>query len=139
MADPAEDALAWEKDKVTAADLLEGLPARVHEVYEPFVRSAPDHPAFVEGGTVWTYRQFSDAVQSVADELKALGIRGGDRVMIASENSVALAAFLFAASKLDAWPIAANPRLSPRELDQIYDHSGARRLFLTSALSKEAA
>jgi long-chain acyl-CoA synthetase len=41
-------------------------------------------------------------------------------------------------SRIDAWAIVANPRLSPRELDLIRDHSGARRMFLTAAVSKEA-
>jgi acyl-CoA synthetase (AMP-forming)/AMP-acid ligase II len=60
-------------------------------------------------------------------------------MIIVSENSIALAALLLAASRLDAWAIVANPRLSARELDQIHDHSGARRMFFTSAISKEAA
>jgi acyl-CoA synthetase (AMP-forming)/AMP-acid ligase II len=92
-------------DDITAAELLDGLPSRVHEVYAPFVRDIPDHPAFVEGGRSWSYRQFSEAVDAVAKDLSNLGIRPGDRVMIASENSVALGAMLFAASKLAAWGI----------------------------------
>ena len=126
-------------DDITAAELLDGLPSRVHEVYAPFVRDIPDHPAFVEGGRSWSYRQFSEAVDAVAKDLADLGIRPGDRVMIASENSVALGAMLFAASKLDAWGIAVNPRLSAREIDLIGTHSGARRVLFNSALSKEAA
>ncbi|HEX9470759.1 MAG TPA: fatty acid--CoA ligase family protein, partial [Bradyrhizobium sp.] len=59
--------------------------------------------------------------------------------MIVSENCIALACLLLAASRLDAWAIVANPRLSPRELDQIRDHSGARRSFFTTGVSKEAA
>src|SRR5215469_7016750 len=43
------------------------------------------------------------------------------------------------AAGCDAWAIVANPRLSPRELDQIHVHSGARRIFLTTGISKEAA
>ena len=123
----------------SVARFAEELPRRVHEIYQPFVREAPDHAAFVEGDRTWTYREFSDAVDLVAQELVGLGIRPGDRIMIASENSVALSAFLFAASKLDAWPIAANPRLSARELDQIGAHSGARRAFFVTGLSQEAA
>ena len=111
----------------------------MHEVYAPFVRDIPDHPAFVEGGRSWSYRQFSEAVDAAAKDLSDLGIRPGDRVMIASENSVALGAMLFAASKLDAWGIAVNPRLSAREIDLIGTHSGARRVLFNSALSKEAA
>lgn len=126
-------------DDITAAELLDGLPSRVHEVYAPFVRDIPDHPAFVEGGRSWTYRQFSDAVNAAAKDLADLGIGPGDRVMIASENSVALGAVLFAASKLDAWGIAVNPRLSAREIDLIATHSGARRVLFNAALSKEAA
>ena len=60
-------------------------------------------------------------------------------MIIVSENCIALAALLLAASRIDAWAIVANPRLSPRELDQIRDHSGARRMFFTSEVSKEAA
>ena len=126
-------------DDITAAELLDGLPSRVHEVYAPFVRGMPDHPAFVEGGRSWSYRQFSDAVDAAAKDLVDLGIRPGDRVMIASENSVALGALLFAASKLDAWGIPVNPRLSAREIDLIGTHGGARRVLFNAALSKEAA
>jgi len=59
--------------------------------------------------------------------------------MVASENSVALGAMLFAIGRLDAWAIAVNPRLSARELEQIRSHSGARLVIFNSALSKEAA
>ena len=59
--------------------------------------------------------------------------------MIVSENSLALAALLLAASRIDAWSVVANPRLSERELDQIRDHCGARRVFYTVEVSKEAA
>ena len=60
-------------------------------------------------------------------------------MMIVSENCIAFAGLLLAASRIDAWAIVANPRLSPRELDQIRDHSGARRTFFTADVSKEAA
>ncbi|MBR0825260.1 AMP-binding protein [Bradyrhizobium manausense] len=120
-------------------ELIAQLPRRVHDVYAPFVASTPDAPAFVEAGRVWTYRQFSDAVDAAARDLAALAIRPGDRVMVASENSVALGAMLFAAGTLDAWAIPVNPRLSGRELDQIAAHSGARRVMFNAALSKEAA
>jgi acyl-CoA synthetase (AMP-forming)/AMP-acid ligase II len=125
--------------KITAADLVEGLPSRVHAVYARFARETPDHPAFVEAGRAWSYRQFSDAVEAVARDLRELQVRPGDRVMVASENSVALGAMLFAVGKLDGWAIAVNPRLSARELEQIGSHSGARRVLFNAALSTEAA
>jgi acyl-CoA synthetase (AMP-forming)/AMP-acid ligase II len=126
-------------ENIATNDLIEGLPSRVHEVYARFAQEIPEHPAFIEAGRSWSYRQFSDAVEAAARDLRELQVRPGDRVMVASENSVALGAILFATGKLDAWAIAVNPRLSARELEQIRSHSGARLVIFNSALSKEAA
>ncbi|MBR1220643.1 AMP-binding protein [Bradyrhizobium sp. U87765 SZCCT0131] len=118
---------------------LEGLPNRIHEVIDPHVAATPDHLALMDDRVTLTYRELDQAVSGAADALRALGIRPGDRMMIVSENSVPLACLLLAASRLDAWAIVVNPRLSARELDQIRDHSGARRVFLTADVSPEAA
>ena len=126
-------------DVMSAADILAGLPAGIDEVIVRHVAERPSHPAFVEGDRTWSYREFARAVDAVAADLVSLQIRPGDRVLLASENSVALASFIFACSKLDAWPVVVNPRLSPRELDQIHVHSGARRILMTPGVSKEAA
>ncbi len=126
-------------DDLSATEILEGLPRRLHKIIVRHVAERPDHPALAENGGTWSYRDFSDAVDLVATDLWRLAVRPGDRVVIASENSVPLAAFVFACSKLDAWPVVANPRLTPRELDQICAHSGARRVLLTADVSKEAA
>jgi len=126
-------------ENITTNDLIEGQPSRVHEVYARFAKEIPAHPAFVEAGRSWSYRQFSDAVEAAGRDLRELQVRPGDRVMVASENSVALGAMLFAIGRLDAWAIAVNPRLSARELEQIRSHSGARLVIFNSALSKEAA
>jgi long-chain acyl-CoA synthetase len=121
-----------------AREIIQGLPNRVHEVLVPHLAQRPDHPAFAEGGRLWSYREFGASAEAVAADLVRLQVRPGDRVLVASENSVAFAAFVLACSKLDAWAIAANPRLSARELDQINVHSGARRILITAAISKEA-
>ncbi|PWT86540.1 MAG: long-chain fatty acid--CoA ligase [Proteobacteria bacterium] len=118
---------------------MEGLPNRIHEVIDQHVAATPDHPAVIDDKIRLTYRELDRTVGRVADALHSLGIRGGDRVMIVSENSIPLACLLLAASRLDAWAIVVNPRLSARELDQIRDHSGARRVFLTAGVSEEAA
>ena len=126
-------------DAMSATDILVGLPKRIHEVIAAHVTARPDHAAFVEDGSVWSYRAFADTVDAVAADFARLKIRPGDRVLLASENSVAIAAFVFACSKLDAWAVVANPRLSPRELDEIHCHSGARRILIATDISKEAA
>src|SRR5260370_10653504 len=115
------------------------LPRRIHEVMDRHVVEIPDHAALIEDGTVWSYRDLDRHVREMAGHLGSLGVRAGDRVMIVSENCIALAALLLAASRIDAWAIVCNPRLSARELDLIRDHSGARRMFFTNGFSKEAA
>jgi len=45
---------------------------------------------------------------------------------------VAAAVLLLALSRLDAWVIIVNPRLSQREVEQIREHSGARLVLFTS-------
>jgi long-chain acyl-CoA synthetase len=120
-------------------EIATGLPRRIHEVMAGPVANAPDQIALVEDGAAWSYRDLDGRVTEIAAALSTLDVRAGDRMVIVSENCIALAALLLAASRLDAWAIVANPRLSARELDQIRDHSGARRMFLTPGVSKEAA
>ena len=131
--------MAKQSEAISLADIVAEIPDRIHQVLEPHVSSTPDRVALIEEGTSWTYRELDRAVTDIATALKPLGIRAGDRMIIVSENCIALAALLLAASRIDAWAIVANPRLSPRELDQIRDHSGARRMFLTAEISREAA
>ena len=98
--------------------ILEALPSRIHEVIDRHVAAKPDSVALVEDGETLTYRQFDRTVTGTANALRELGIRPGDRVLIVSENCISLACLLFAVSRLDAWGIVANPRLSPRAVSR---------------------
>ena len=126
-------------EAINLDEIAVGLPSRIHEVTARQAAEAPDRIALVENGASWSYRDLEQRVGEIAAVLSSLGIRAGDRMIIVSENCIALAALLLATSRLEAWAIVANPRLSARELDQIRDHSGARRMFFTSSVSKEAA
>jgi acyl-CoA synthetase (AMP-forming)/AMP-acid ligase II len=122
-----------------AAEIVKVLPNRIHEVMDPHVAATPDRTALIDDKATLTYRELDRAVKGTADALRALGVRAGDRILLVSENSIPLACLLLAASRLDAWAIVVNPRLSPREINQIRDHSGARRMFFTADVSEEAA
>jgi long-chain acyl-CoA synthetase len=121
-----------------AEKILAELPERISDVIKPFARRSPDHPALVQGDVTWTYGDLADIVARAAGTLADYSIRAGDRVMIVSENSLALAAILLAASEIDAWSVVVNPRLSAREIDLIRDHSGARRVFYMVGVSENA-
>src|SRR5271163_3119291 len=126
-------AARYEADKILAE-----LPDRISDVIKPFARQSPDHQALVQGEVTCTYAELAAIVAGTAITLVKYGVRPGDRVMIVSENSLALAAILLAASEIDAWSVVVNPRLSEREIDLIRDHSGARRVFYTIEVSDNA-
>src|SRR5712672_1432278 len=132
-------AVAELSETIDLDKIVAGLPNRIYQVADSYVAKVPDRVALLEDGASWTYRELDRSVKEIATVLGSLGVRAGDRMIIVSENCIALAALLLAASRIDAWAIVANPRLSARELDQIRDHSGARRMFFTSEVSKEAA
>src|SRR6516165_748075 len=121
-----------------AEKFLAELPDRISDVIKPFARQSPDHPALVQGDVTWTYAELAAVVVDTTVILELYDIRPGDRVMIVSENSLALVALILAISEIDAWSVVVNPRLSAREIDLIREHSGARRVFYTIEVSDEA-
>jgi len=75
---------------------------------------------------------------AAAQQLQDLGVRAGDRVVVVAENCAAVGVLALACSRLDTWFCVLNARLSPREVDGIVAHAGARRVFYTSHVSAEA-
>jgi len=120
------------------SDVLTALPIRISDVVKPWAEHSPDRPALVEAGGTWTYRQLASVAAETQDWLVDSGVRPGDRVMIVAENCRAFIAVLLAAASMDAWPVLLNARLSARELDQIRDHCGARRVIYTTSVSPHA-
>jgi long-chain acyl-CoA synthetase len=110
-------------------------PLRVSDIVAYRAAVSPDHPALVERGGSWTFAALAEAVEAARTWLVREGVRPGDRVMIVAENCRALPAMLFATSALDAWPVMVNARLADREIDQIRDHSGARRVIFITSMS----
>lgn len=123
----------------SADDIIAAIPQRVHLAVDTQAAHHAGRTALVDDRGSLTYGALRSAVGSTAEQLSSLGVRVGDRIMVVSENCNQMAVLLLAASKLDAWAIVVNPRLSPREVDQIRDHSGSRRIFLTASVSPEAA
>ena len=119
-------------------ELLMSLPERISDVIKPWSEWSPDGPALVEASGAWTYRQLASAVSNTQCWLRNSGVRPGDRVMIVCENCRAFVALLLALTSLDAWPVLVNARLSAREVDQILDHCGARRVIYTTSGSPHA-
>lgn len=119
---------------------LASLPRRIHDYVESWAQQTPDAPALaMSDGRSLTYAQLRAASRELARALADHGVRGGDRVLIVNENSIAGVTALFAASHLDAWAVPVNARLTAAEIDRIRDHARPRAIIVTHHVSAEAA
>lgn len=118
---------------------LSALPARIDAIPNSAAARTPDAPALVDAGRTLTYADLAALVDRRAGQLRALGVRPGDRVLLASENCADQVALIFAAAAVGAWIVNVNPRLTAPELEAIRTHSGARIALYTAAVSPEAA
>jgi long-chain acyl-CoA synthetase len=123
---------------VDVDSLLADLPERISALASRWAVTLPDRPALVEASGTWTYGELPQIVDATRDWLVSQSVRPGDRVMIVAENCRATVALLLAVASLDAWPLIVNARLSDREIDQIRDLSGVRRILYTVAVSPRA-
>jgi acyl-CoA synthetase (AMP-forming)/AMP-acid ligase II len=115
---------------------------RLEEIPSHWARERPGAVVLHEGERSWTWRELDEGRRALASRLREGGVRPGDRVMVVGENCAAMVALLFAIPSLDAWTVNVNARLTPRELDAIRAHCGARRtIYLTgsSAPAREHA
>jgi len=127
-----------ETTPANVAELSTNLPERTCDVITQWSERSPDRPALVEASGTWTYQQLAVAVSDTEHWLLDLGVRPGDRVMLVCENCRAFVSILLALARVDAWPVLVNARLSARELDEIRDHCGARRVIYTTSVSAQA-
>lgn len=122
-----------------ASDLTAELPDRISSAMRDWARCQPETLALVDPEVRWTYVELDAAVARTREWLHTLGVRGGDRIMLVSENGRALLALLLAASDLDAWAAIINARLSGPEIGHIRDNCQPRRVFYTVGVSPAAA
>lgn len=99
---------------------------RLHQAMAPWVASHPERVAIMDSHGALRYDELDVAVRQTAQTLTKLGVRGGDRVVLVTENSVGCAVILLALSAIDAWSVPVNARLSAREIANIVEHAGAR-------------
>jgi long-chain acyl-CoA synthetase len=120
------------------SQILATLPPRISDILQPWAERCPDRPALVETAGTWTYGELAAAVAETQAWLLDSGVRPGDRVMLVCENCRAGVAIFLACARLGAWATLVNARLSAREVDEIRDHCGARRIIYTTKVSPHA-
>jgi long-chain acyl-CoA synthetase len=113
-------------------------PVTVGEIIPYWAALAPDRVVLTDDARHWTYRELDKAIAASVKWLEQSGVRPGDRVMLVCENCCAAVAIYLALNVCGAWPVVVNARLSDREIDEIRDHSDARRIILTVGVSARA-
>ena len=110
---------------------------RIHDVPAWWAAQTPDAVALLDADRTLSYAQLQRAIDDAKAALSGLGVARGHRVLLVSENSLGLVAFLFAASSLGASFVLVNARLSADEIDAIASHAQARAEIYIDAGFKE--
>lgn len=113
------------------------LPERT--LYDALARAAndrPSHPATVFYGASLSYAELRERVDALAGFLQgACGIKRGDRVMIALQNSPQYVIAYYAVMRADAVIVPVNPMNKTAEIAYLAADSGAEVAIIGSELS----
>lgn len=99
----------------------------------------PDQEAVVYNDLRFTYAQFYQRVNRLADALKKCGVGPGDKVAFLCPNTPPMLEAHFAVPMIGAVLVAINFRLSPREISYIVNHSGSKVLVADNEFSPPLA
>lgn len=125
---------------MNTAQLLASLPSRISAIPRRWAERTPHAHVLHDGVRHWTYAELAAAIDQATARLRTLQLRPGDRLAVIGENCVDQVVLSFAAAELDAWIVHINGRLSPREVDVVLAHSGARlAIYLAMPASPETA
>jgi fatty-acyl-CoA synthase len=94
----------------------------------------PDRTAVVHGSRRYTYREFEERVDRLAQGLLAAGLERDDRVAFLAPNTPAVLEAHYGVPAAGGVLVAINTRLNSEEVGYILGHSGARFLFVDAEL-----
>jgi len=96
----------------------------------------PDAAAIYDGESAITYRQFGDRVARLANTLRDLGVRPGERVAVLMLNSMAYLELYHAAALARAIIVPINIRWNPADILFSLTDSGSRLLVIDDCFAR---
>src|SRR5256885_2223506 len=117
-------------------DLRSNLTHRVN-VGDSLTRTAARHPdrtAVIDRERRFTYREFNQWVNRIANGLAELGYRRGDVLALASGNSAEFLVTYYACAKLGVVCVPINLGWRSDEVAYVLDHSGSHGMVVESQL-----
>ncbi|MDQ0269797.1 class I adenylate-forming enzyme family protein [Cytobacillus purgationiresistens] len=109
-------------------NLIQGL--------ERNARNNAGKAAIVYQYKVYTYKQYNEEVNQIANALVAYGVKKGDKIAIMMKNSAEFAFVFYATLKAGAIAVPVNFRLTSKEAGYIISHSDSILVFADSDLSE---
>ena len=98
----------------------------LYEVVAASAQRVPDAVAWDFLDTTATYREFLKSIDACADALAALGLRAGERILIAMPTSPQGVIAFYAANKLGVMPALVHPLSTAPEMEYYLNASRAR-------------
>lgn len=121
-------AFVAEGHKFTFANFLDRVTA-VYGDRTAYVLDEPiDYPGF--SGDILSYRETLRLVNRLSGALRALGVKKGDRVGLATLNRIEMAFCNFAVARLGALPVPMNFMLKANEIEHIVQRAGIELLVV---------
>jgi acyl-CoA synthetase (AMP-forming)/AMP-acid ligase II len=112
---------------------------RIHDFLNEAVTAKGAEQALIDfSDRTYSWDELQTAVDDAEAELKEVGLRPGDRVVLVFENCISVAAFIFAASRMDAIVVVVNARLTGAELERIIAHSDPSAVVFCTQASDTA-
>lgn len=113
---------------------------RIHHLLDRWLAEAPQRPFIhLPQGRSLSFVDLGALTDTAEAELRQLGVRAGDRVLVVAENCPEHAALILACSRVGAWSCGVNARMAPGEIDAFAAKADARVLYFTAAGSDAAA
>ena len=97
-----------------------------------------DKTAVICGQINWSYREFDDICDRLANALIRRGVQCGDKVAILARNSHGFVAMRFALARIGAVLVPVNFMLNAKEMAYILTHSKARILCTDTSMADMA-
>jgi fatty-acyl-CoA synthase len=94
-----------------------------------------DKVAIIHGEKRYTYQEFYDRVNRLANALTKLGIGKDDKVAFVCPNTPPMLEAHYAVPMIGAALVSVNIRLAPREVSYIINHSDAKAVFVDNEFS----
>ncbi len=103
------------------------------EMFEQSVNRFADQPAFINMGTVMTYRKLEERSRAFAAYLQNdLKLKKGDRVALMMPNLLQYPVALFGVLRAGLIAVNVNPLYTPRELEHQLNDADARAIVIVS-------